>query len=70
MWSKRLFPVFAIVLFALLTLNACDPISEADDVTLPVIKPKLVLNAYMIPQRDTQQILVATSLPLNYDLSD
>ena len=70
MWSKRLFPVFAIVLFVLLTLNACDPISEADDVTLPVIKPKLVLNAYMIPQRDTQQILVATSLPLNYDLSD
>ena len=49
--------MFAIVLFALFTLNACDPISEADDVTLPVIKPKLVLNAYMIPQRDTQQIL-------------
>lgn len=70
MCRKRLFPVLATILFTLLTVYACDPISEADDVTLPVIEPKLVLNAYMIPQRDTQQILVATSLPLNYDLSD
>jgi len=70
MCRKRLCPVLATILFTLLTVYACDPISEADDVTLPVIEPKLVLNAYVIPQHDMQQIFVATSLPLNYDLSD
>jgi len=66
-----------ITLFAVIAVasvfcfaSACNPLSEADDVTIPTIEPKLVLNAYLIPQNDVQKIFVATSLPLNYDLTD
>jgi|GEM_PF-773276 len=70
MSRRSLLPVLTVLFFTFCITSACDPISDADDVELPVIEPKLVLNAYLIPQRDTQQLFVATSLPLNHDLSD
>ncbi len=66
---KLTLPLLSALIFSKL-FNACDPISIADDVDLPHVSPQLVLNAYLIPQRDTQQIYLATSLPINAYLDE